>query len=46
VIVYAVTGDSVVIRKASPVDISYLSAVESTLTEWSSPEDEQAFHDL
>ena len=46
VIVYTVAGDSVVMRKASPVDVAYLSAVEATLGEWLRPEDEQAFRDL
>jgi AbrB family looped-hinge helix DNA binding protein len=46
VIVYSVSEDSVVIRKATALDISYLSALEATLSEWASPEDEKAFRDL
>ena len=46
-IVYVVSrGGGVSIRKASPVDQAYLDAVASTLTEWNSAEDEQAFRDL
>ena len=36
----------VVLKKATPLDLEYLSAVESTLTEWNSPEDEEAYRDL
>jgi antitoxin PrlF len=38
-------GD-VVLKKATPLDLDYLSAVEKTLTEWNSPEDEEAFGGL
>jgi len=37
---------SVVVRRARGVDISYLSAVSGTLSEWNSDEDEEAFADL
>lgn len=46
VIVYTVADEAVVMRKASPIDVAYLSAIEATLGEWSSPDDEQAFRDL
>ncbi|MCA2959706.1 MAG: type II toxin-antitoxin system PrlF family antitoxin [Silvanigrellales bacterium] len=36
----------VVLKKATPLDVAYLSAVETTLTEWNSPEDEEAFSGL
>lgn len=38
-------GD-VLLRKATAVDLEYLAAVESTLSEWNSPEDEEAFGGL
>lgn len=34
------------IRKAEPLDLEYLRALERTLTEWNSPEDEEAYRDL
>jgi AbrB family looped-hinge helix DNA binding protein len=36
----------VVLKKATPLDVAYLAAVETTLTEWNSPEDEEAFGGL
>lgn len=36
----------VVIRKIRPLDVEYLQAVSSTLSEWSSKEDEETFRDL
>jgi len=37
---------SVVVRHAREVDVSYLSAVSGTLSEWNSDEDEETFADL
>lgn len=45
-VVYVLKGSKVVMRKASPIDTAYLDAVASTLTEWNSPEDNEAFRDL
>lgn len=43
-VAYEIRDDNtVVIRKASPLDIDYLHALESTLTEWESQEDENAY---
>jgi len=36
----------VIVKKAPLLDAGYLAAVEQTLTEWNSPEDEEAFGDL
>jgi hypothetical protein len=36
----------VAIRKLAPVDASYLSALPTTLSEWNSPEDAEAYDDL
>ena len=45
-ITYVVKGDMAELRKAPPLDLEYLRAVESTLSEWSSPEDAEAYDDL
>ncbi len=39
-------GGTVRIRKAEPLDIGFLSALESTLSEWNSENDERAYRDL
>jgi hypothetical protein len=33
-------------RKAEPLDLEFLSALEETLSEWSSENDDQAYRDL
>ncbi|NCJ05965.1 AbrB/MazE/SpoVT family DNA-binding domain-containing protein [Synechococcales cyanobacterium C] len=42
------TDEIIIIRKKSPsaVDWDYLQAIEGTLSEWNSPEDEAAYGDL
>jgi antitoxin PrlF len=37
---------SVRVRRVRPTDLEYLNAVEGTLSEWASPEDEEAYRDL
>ena len=37
---YEISGDTVHIRKTTPLDIEWAKAVESTLTEWSSNDDD------
>jgi antitoxin PrlF len=34
------------IRKAEPLDLEFLSALEKTLSEWSSENDDRAYRDL
>ncbi|GAA5335258.1 MULTISPECIES: AbrB/MazE/SpoVT family DNA-binding domain-containing protein [Thermus] len=34
------------LRKLSPSDLAYLRSLEATLSEWASPEDEEAYRDL
>ena len=46
VIVYEIAGDEVRLRKGSPVDASYLRALQATLSEWDSPEDAAAYDAL
>ena len=46
VIVYEIVGEGVRLHKGSPLDVSYLRALQSTLSEWDSPEDAAAYDDL
>ena len=39
-------NETVVLRKAEPLDIEYLRALEGTLNEWNSDEDDQAYRHL
>jgi antitoxin PrlF len=34
------------VRRVEPVDVEYLRAIETTLGEWASPEDEEAYRGL
>lgn len=43
---FEIEDGRVVIRKATPMDIEYLKAAESTLSEWNSENDEEAYKDL
>jgi antitoxin PrlF len=46
-IVYELLPDeTVVVRKISPLDLQYFHALESTLNEWASEDDEQAYKNL
>ena len=45
-IVYDVDEDEVRLRKQAPLDMAYLRAVQTILSEWDSPEDAAAFDDL
>lgn len=45
-VAYEVRGDEVILRKVEPFDAAFHKALESTLGEWASPQDEQAFRDL
>jgi antitoxin PrlF len=42
---WEIEGDGRV-RRAAPLDLDYLRALEDTLGEWSWPEDDEAFRDL
>lgn len=46
VLVYDIEGDAVRLRRQPPLDAEYLRAVQATLSEWSSPEDAEAYDDL
>ncbi len=45
-IVWEIENDVVVIKKISKVDIEWHKYLESTLTEWSSKEDSEAYDSL
>ncbi len=46
-VIFEITKDKHVnIRKATPLDITYLKALESTLSEWNSESDDEAYRDL
>jgi antitoxin PrlF len=46
-IVYAIQEDNtVLLRKVSPIDIEYLTALKCTLGEWESEEDGEAYRNL
>ncbi len=38
--------DTVLVRKTSPLDLDYLGALNSTMNEWESDQDEQAYKNL
>ena len=39
-------GGTVQVRRIHPTDMEYLRAVEGTMSEWSSPADEEAYREL
>jgi len=43
---YEVRDKIVVMRRVEPFDRAFHAALSDTMTEWSSPEDEEAFRDL
>ena len=43
---YKMQDDVVLLRRVEPFDRAFHAALSETLTEWSSPEDEEAFRDL
>jgi len=45
-VAFSIKQDKVFLRKASPLDIQFLKATESTLSEWNSDEDDKLFGDL
>ncbi len=46
-VAFEVVGDGrIEIKKAQPFDLQYADAVSLTLSEWDSPEDDEAFKDL
>lgn len=45
-LLYQIEGDRVVLRKAPPLDVEYLRGLQESLSEWNSPEDDEAYGDL
>lgn len=45
-LVYRIAKGKVTLARAEPLDKAYLKALESTLSEWHSPEDSEAFDKL
>ena len=43
---FDIQDGNVIIQKASPLDVAFAKSVEQTLSEWTSAEDEEAYHDL
>ena len=46
VIAFEIEGDHLVVRKVTPGQDNYLKGLSEILSEWVSPEDEEAWHDL
>jgi antitoxin PrlF len=45
-ILWEVAEGKALVRRVEPMDLAYLKALEETLTEWVSPEDEEAYRGL
>jgi len=45
-IAFDIDGNSIQLRKAKPIDIAFCKALESTLSEWDTGADEDAYSDL
>jgi antitoxin PrlF len=45
-LVYRIVKGRVTLARAEPLDKAYLKSIESTLSEWNSPEDAAAYDDL
>jgi hypothetical protein len=43
---FKIEGDKVMVQKLPYVDYEYLDFISNSLTEWSSPEDDEAYNDL
>ena len=45
-IAFEIDADTIILRKARPIDIEYSNALVPTLSEWESQNDEEAYNDL
>ena len=45
-VVFEIENHQVTLRKATPLDLEYLSSVEAGLSEWNSKNDDDAYKDL
>ena len=46
VIAFEIDGDVIKLKKARPIDLEFSKALVSTLSEWESQHDEEAYSDL
>jgi AbrB family looped-hinge helix DNA binding protein len=46
VIAFEIDDDIIKLRKATPIDVEFSSALVPTLSEWESQHDEEAYNDL
>ena len=46
VISFRVEGEEVILRKVTPLDLAYLESLETTLGEWNSVHDDDAYSNL
>lgn len=46
IVAYEIKDGVVTLKRGDPFDAAYYAAISKTLTEWTSPEDEEAFSDL
>ena len=46
VIAFEIENETIKLRKARPIDIEFSTALVSTLSEWESQNDEEAYNDL
>ena len=46
VIAFEIDKDIIKLRKATPIDVEFSSALVPTLSEWESQNDEEAYNDL
>ena len=46
VIAFDIDEQGVHLRKARPLDLQFIEALEDTLSEWATAEDEEAYRDL
>ena len=43
---FHVQGEEVILRRVTPLDLAYLESLETTLSEWNSENDDDAYNDL
>lgn len=43
---FEIDGNEVKLRRATPLDLAFMQALEGTLSEWSSKADDRAFKDM
>lgn len=45
-VAFLVEDEKITLAKASPLDLTFAAALEGTLGEWDTPEDDEAWNDL